>query len=204
MTSWVSRGLDNTLSKSSPTDYHRYMRCRLSPVSSDLRATHPLTWAIAYFGIEGMARACAALTDTVLGVFPLYLLEKIYSKISRRAEPEPAGAVKFSQSHISSYVDTMKEKVVTARLLPVPDELCVAKNGPEEILEIRAWCAKPDWTPPRTVRYEDRYYRLEESAPKHRCRAHLFTSCGVWRLVFPAAPFLSILRTRSSRHCASR
>jgi hypothetical protein len=123
-----------------------------------------LTWVIAFVGIEGMARLCAAFTDTVLGVFPLYLIEKIYSKVFRRGAPEPAGAVKFSRSHVSSYVDTVKEKVLTARLSQVPDELCVAINGSEEILEIRAWCAKPDWTPPRVVRYEDRYYRLEESS----------------------------------------
>jgi hypothetical protein len=161
VTTWVSRALDNTLNKSAPTTITDH---EIGFAALLIWATHPLTWTIAYFGIEGMARACAALTDTVLGVFPLYLLEKICSKISRRGEPEPAGAVKFSQSHISSYVDTVKEKVVTARLSPLPDELCVARNGAEEILEIRAWCAKPDWTPPRIVRYEDRYYRLEECA----------------------------------------
>jgi hypothetical protein len=56
----------------------------------------------------------------------------------------------------------MKEKVVSAKLSQVPDELCVSKNASDEILEIRAWSAKPDWTPPRVVRYEDRYYRLED------------------------------------------
>jgi hypothetical protein len=161
VTTWVSRALDNTLSKSAPTTITDH---EIGFAALLIWATHPLTWTIAYFGIEGMARACAALTDTVLGVFPLYLLEKIYSKISRRGEPEHASAVKFSQSHVSSYVDTVKEKVVTARLSPVPDELCIAKSGAEEILEIRAWCSKPDWTPPRIVRYEDRYYRLEECA----------------------------------------
>jgi hypothetical protein len=161
VTSWVSRGLDSALSKTPPMDISVH---DVGFAGLLIWATHPLTWTIAYFGIEGMARACAALTDTVLGVLPLYLLEKIYSKISRRREPEPAGALKFSQSHISSYVDTMKEKVVTAGLTPVPDELFVARDGEEEILEVHAWCAKPDWTPPRVVRYEDRYYRLEECA----------------------------------------
>jgi len=127
-------------------------------------STHPLTWGIAFFGIEGAARLCAAFTDTVLGVFPLYLVEKIYSMIFRRGAPQPAGAVEFSRSHVSSYVGTVKDKVLSARLAQLPDELRVAKNDSEEFLEIRAWCAKPEWTPPRTVRYEDRYYRLEESS----------------------------------------
>ena len=51
-----------------------------------------------------------------------------------------------------------------ARLSQVPDELCFAKNAAEEFLEIRAWRPKTDWTPPRVVRYEDHYYRLEECA----------------------------------------
>ena len=161
VTSWVSRGLDNTLSKSAPTEITDHA---IGFVALLIWATHPLTWVIAFFGIEGTARTCAAFTDTVLGVFPLYLLDKIYSKIFRRGAPEPPGTVKFSQGHVSSYVGTMKEKVLTATLSLVPDELCAAKNGEEEFLEIRACRPKMDWTPPRVVRYEDCYYRLEECA----------------------------------------
>jgi len=159
VTTWVSRALDNTLAKSVPTGITDH---EIGFAALLIWATHPLTWTIAFFGIEGMARLCAALTDSVLGVFPLYLLEKIYSKIFRSGEPEPLGTVKFSQSHVSSYVDTVREKVGSARLSQVPDEHCTQKNTAEEILEIRAWRAKPDWTAPRVVRYEDRYYRLEE------------------------------------------
>jgi hypothetical protein len=159
VTTWVSRALDNTLSKSAPTGITDH---DIGFAALVIWATHPLTWLIALVGIEGVARTCAALTDTVLGIFPLYLLEKTYSKIFRRGAPDPAGAVKFSQSHVSSYVGTVKEKVLSARLSQVPDELCVSKNAAEEFLEIRAWCEKPDWTPPRVVRYEERYYRLED------------------------------------------
>lgn len=161
MTAWVSNALDNVLNKSSATGITDH---EIGFAALVVWATHPLTWAIASFCVEGASRLCASFTDTVLGVFPLYLVEKIYSKIFRRGAPEPAGAVKFSQGHVSSYVGTMKDKVLTARLSHVPDELYVAKNAAEEILEIRTWRAKPDWAPPRVVRYEDRYYRLEECA----------------------------------------
>jgi len=161
VTTWVSLSLDSLLSKSTPTDI---TEGELGFVALLIWATHPLTWTIAFFGIEGMARLCAAFTDTVLGIFPLYLLERIYSKIFRRGVPEPPGAVEFSQSHLSSYVETLKDKVLTARLSQVPDELCVVNKEAEEFLEIRAWRAKPEWTPPRVVRYEDRYYRLEDCA----------------------------------------
>jgi hypothetical protein len=161
VTTWVSRALDNVLSKSAPTGITDH---EVGFAALLVWATHPLTWAIAFVGVEGMTRVCAALADTVLGIFPLYFLEQIYSKIFRRGAPEPAGAVKFSQSHVSSYVGTMREKVVSARLSQVPDEHCIQKDSAEEILEIRAWRAKPDWDPPRVVRYEDRYYRLEDCA----------------------------------------
>jgi hypothetical protein len=159
VSTWVSQALDNVLSKNAPTTITDH---EIGFAALLIWATHPLTWTIVFFGVEGMARLCAAFTDTVLGVFPLYLLDLGYSKIFRRGEPPPPGTVQFSQSHVSSYVNAMKEKVVSAKLSQVPDELCVSKNASDEILEIRAWSAKPDWTPPRVVRYEDRYYRLED------------------------------------------
>jgi hypothetical protein len=161
VTTWVSHALDGVLGKNAPTTITDH---EIGFAALLIWATHPLTWTIAFFGVEGMVRLCAAFTDTVLGVFPLYLLEKIYSSMFRRGEPAAPGTVKFSQSHVSSYVDTMKEKVLSSRLSQVPDELLIATTASEEILEIRAWRAKPDWTPPRVVRYQDRYYRLEDCA----------------------------------------
>lgn len=127
-------------------------------------STHPLTWAIVFFGIEGIVRACAGLTDTVLGIFPLYFMEKVYATVFSRAEPETPYAAKFSQGHVSSYVGAICDKVVTVRPSNLADELRVVKNASEEFLEIRASREKPEWTPPRVVRFEDRYYRLEESS----------------------------------------
>jgi hypothetical protein len=158
---WVSRALDNVLSKNAPTTITDH---DIGFAALVILATHPLTWAIAFVGVEGATRVLAALADTVLGLFPLYLLEQIYSKIFRSGTPELARAAKFQESHVSSYVGTMREKVVNARLSQVPDEHYILKNTAEEILEIRAWRAKPDWNSPRVVRYEDRYYRLEDCA----------------------------------------
>ena len=87
VTTWISRGLDNTLSKSAPTEItdHAIRLCRSAHLGHS-----PADMAHRLFGIEGTARTCAAFTDTVLGVFPLYLLDKMYSKIFRRGAPEPA------------------------------------------------------------------------------------------------------------------
>ena len=161
VTTWVSRALDNVLGRNVPTTITDH---DIGFAALVIWATHPWTWAIAFVGVEGLTRVSAALADTVLGSFPLYLLEQIYSKIFPSGAPEPARAVKFSESHLSSYVGAVREKVVSAGLSQVPDEHYILKNTTEEILEIRAWRAKPDWNPPRVVRYDDRYYRLEDCA----------------------------------------
>jgi hypothetical protein len=159
VTTWVSNALDSALSKNAPTGITDH---EIGFAALVIWATHPLTWAIAYVGVEGMARLCAAFTDTVLGIFPLYLVEKIYSKIRGQKDPEVLGAPKFAQSHVSSYMETMREKMMTAKLPLVPDELFTERDAAEEFLEIRSCRAKPEWDPPRVVRYGDRYYRLEE------------------------------------------
>lgn len=160
MTTWVSAALDNALSgKTTPglTTHDVAFAALL------VWSTHPLTWAIAFVGMEGAVRLCAPLTDTVLGTFPLYLIDKIYSKLSGRIEPETAVAPKFAQGNVSSYVGSVREKVTAGRHAHLPDELCCTRSGTEEFLEIRSRSAKPDWDPPRVVRYENNYYRLEEA-----------------------------------------
>jgi hypothetical protein len=122
---------------------------------------HPLTWLIAYFGFEGIVRVCAAFTDTTLGVLPLYLLDKAYLQFLRGGNPLAAGKDNFSQSHLASGLRAVRERALMAALPLVPDELHFATRGSDEVLEIRSCRAKPDWTPPRVMRHEDRYYQLE-------------------------------------------
>jgi hypothetical protein len=160
VTTWVSKGLDYALSQNAPTGITDH---EVGFAALVLWATHPLTWLLAYFGVEGMVRLCATFTDTTLGTFPLYVAEKIHAKITGYKPPVVLGAPKFERSHVSSYMDTVRDKVMIARLERVADELFASQDGSEERLEIRSWRAKPEWDPPRVVRYEDRYYRLEES-----------------------------------------
>ena len=132
VTTWVSRALDNVLGKNAPTTITDH---DIGFAALVIWVTHPLSWAIAFVGVEGLTRVSAALADTVLGLFPLYLLEQIYSKIFRRGAPEPAGAVKFSESHVSSYLGTMREKVVSARLSQVPDVHYILKTRQRTLLK---------------------------------------------------------------------
>ncbi len=147
-------------------------------------ATHPLTWAIGFAGIEGTIRlVSAAFTETNLGIFPLFVLDKIIMKLSGRSEPSVAKAAGYSGGNISSYAGAIREKVMLKGLAEVPDELCFTGSAPDEFLEIRASRRKADWNPPRTVRYQDTFYRLEacsdEIPPRPFCYKLRKLSAGV-------------------------
>jgi hypothetical protein len=127
-------------------------------------ATHPLTWVIAFAGVEGAVRlVSAAFTETNLGTFPLFVMDKIIRKLSGRSERSAAEAG-YSESNISSYMGAIRETALYKRFPEVPDELSFSGSSPDEFLEIRASRKKADWIPPRTVRYGDTFYRLEANS----------------------------------------
>jgi hypothetical protein len=175
MTTWVSRGVDSALAG------------KMGPGVNDqaigftayvIWATHPLTWCLGYFSFEGTVRLCgAAFGDTILGTLPLFLLDKIFTKLFLPAAPNTSDS-QFSERNLSSLIGAIWERILAARTPEVADELSATKNDTEEILEIRACRRKPDWTPPRVVRYDGNYYRLE--------------SCS--RTGTPSRPFLYTLR----------
>jgi hypothetical protein len=162
MTLLVNNGLDSALSgKLGPgvTDH------AIGFTALVIWATHPLTWLIAYAGIEGTVRLVgAAFTETNLGIFPLFVADKVFTKLSGRSEPSAAKAAGYSEGNFSSYAGAIREKALLKKLPQVPDELVVSGSGNEEMLEIRASRRKMDWNPPRTVRYLDNFYRLEACA----------------------------------------
>lgn len=159
---WVLRALDATLAGKTLPDAG----------SGDIGfagllifALHPLTWLIAYLGFEGSARLLgAAFAESNFGILPLFVLDKIYLRITGRGAPGAAQTGGFTGGNLASYAGAMHEKIRSSRAAKLPDELCVSREQTEEFLEIRASWRKPDWTPPRTVRYQDAFYRLEASS----------------------------------------
>lgn len=159
MNTWVSRGMDAALAgKVGPrvTDHD------ITIMSLFIFATSPLTWAILYIGLEGSVRLLgAAFSESYLGVLPLFVLDKVLLKITGQGGPGIARAAGYTETNMSSYMGAIREKARVIRTAIIPDELCVTREGADEFLEIRACRSKPDWTPPRTVRYQDAFYRLE-------------------------------------------
>lgn len=173
MTTWVNRGWDAALDGKMPvgvTDHDIGFTALL------IVATHPLTWFLAFAGVEGMVRlVSAAFSESNLGILPLLVVDAIIEKTLAGGKPSALRAAGFSQGNVSSYVGTIREKVILARIPQVPDEHFVTRNGPDEFLEIRASHRKVDWTPPRTVRYQNMYYRLEASSERMSPRPFHYT-----------------------------
>lgn len=161
VTTWVSRGLDAALAgKAGPSVNEQ----EVGFMAIFIFATHPLTWLIAYIAVEGSVRLVgAAFAENNLGVLPLFLADKIFLKITGQSAPGIARAAGYAETNLSSYMGSIREKARVMRTAIIPDELRVIREGADEFLEIRACRNKPDWTPPRTVRYQDTFYRLEES-----------------------------------------
>ena len=162
MNTWVSRGLDAALAgKMDPraTDHD------ITIMSLFIFATSPLTWMILYVAAEGSVRLLgAAFSESYLGILPLFVVHKILLKITGQSGPGIAKEAGYTETNLSSYVGAIREKARVIRTSIIPDELCVTREGPDGFLEIRACRNKLDWTPPRTVRYQNTFYRLEESS----------------------------------------
>jgi hypothetical protein len=155
MTAWVSRGLEAaTTGKAGPgvTDQ------AIGAMAWFLWVIHPLTWIIGYFCVEGAVRLCgAAFSGSLLGTLPLFVADKAARMLLGRSKKEQEGP-----GAASSFISAVSEKVLEARVPVSADEITLRKEGSEEILEIRASRKKTDWDPPRVVRFEDNYYRLED------------------------------------------
>src|SRR5258707_3612880 len=158
VTTWVGRALDLALEGklgNRVTDHAIGFTALL------IWVTHPLTWSLAYLFAEGAARFWgAAFSDSILGTLPLFLLDKMLVKIFLRRAPETANQLGVPRGD-SSFLGAIRERILIARLPVVSDELFFRRSATEELLEIHACRRKEDWVPPRVVRYQNDYYRLE-------------------------------------------
>ena len=168
MATWVNRGLEVAMSgKAGPgiTDH------AIGAMAWFMWANHPLTWLFGYLFMEGAVRLCgAAFSESLLGTLPLFLVDKaarLFIGRSKRAEEVPGAA--------SSFFGAVSEKLLESSVPVTADEISFRHSGTDEILEIRASRKKPDWDPPKIVRVEEAYYRLEESSKCPGARPFRYT-----------------------------
>jgi len=87
MSTWVGRGVETALNGALTGKSGPELRPQdIGGVALVVWASHPLTWLIAYFGLEGALRLGAALTGTGCGTFPFFLLDKVFLLLFGRRE----------------------------------------------------------------------------------------------------------------------
>jgi hypothetical protein len=102
-------------------------------------AVHPLTWALAYFSIEGTLRAFAAWTsDEVAGTLPLVLADRIFAGTKRRAYER--------------------------RVPLVPDVATLGGEKDPWDLRVESCRPKPTWKYPLTIRFNGAYFQVAGEA----------------------------------------
>jgi hypothetical protein len=171
VTGWVQKSLDAQLNAHPGTAI---------PVGTEgfvgllLVAAHPFTWVIVAFSLEGIVRVCAAaFSGEILGIFPLFIFDKILALFDHRVRAA-TGSQNSLRPGGASFFDILRQKYLVGRLPRVADELHYTGRDSEQILEIRACRPKPEWDPPRVVRYSDDYFRLERSAQTAGSRPFLY------------------------------
>ncbi len=195
MMKYVDRGIDMASSgKVGPvTDQ------AVAGIALSLWFAHPFTWLLAYFILEGAVRLCsAAFSGMIVGTLPLFLFDKICINPFRASTPNRAEGNSL-RSNASALSGAIRERVMMARTSQVQDELSFRKSGADEFLEICASRRKDDWNPPRVVRFEDTYYRLEAASVASGPRPFRYTlrrlSAGVpGRSVLLYAPSDALIR----------
>jgi len=156
MTLWVQRGAEVAINGGVGSDITDHA---IGAAALLLWTNHPLTWILGYLCVEGAVRLCGAVfADSMLGTLPLFLLDKVVVTVFRLEKREAGNGM---DAPAGSFAGAVREKMLTATLPKVPDEISVRNDKGEQILEISACRPKEDWMPPRVVRFKDNYYRLE-------------------------------------------
>lgn len=95
---------------------------------------NPITWVVAYFGLEGTIRAvCAISTDQVYGVLPLVLIERIVRALKPAKQEPPL----------------------------VADEVLPGGSGCD--MKIACCRSRSEWAYPFTIRYGGAFFQVVAS-----------------------------------------
>ncbi len=157
---------------------------------------HPLTWLIGFFVFEGLLRLlAAAFTEQIFGTLPLAFVDWCIGKATGRPTEGDALHTPNARELVRSIISTVKEKMLAARFPEVADELVERFEGGEAFLEIHSSRAKAEWTPPKTVRIGDAYFRLEELKQSNAPRPFIFRM----RRVAAGAPGRTVIVYESPR-----
>jgi hypothetical protein len=133
---------------------------------------HPLTWLIAWCALEGAVRFLgAAFTGSVLGILPLFLLDKVWTRFSSSPHAERPAE---TQNNWSSFFSSIRRRAALLGNPVQPDEVRYSADAGGEVMSVNSSRPKSGWEPPRIIRIKDIYYRLEAASEQSGTRPFLY------------------------------
>jgi hypothetical protein len=133
---------------------------------------HPVTWLIAGCALEGAVRFLgAAFTGSVLGILPLFLLDKVWSRFTSSPRAERSAD---TRNNWSSFFSSIRQRAAFLGNPPLPDEVRYSEDATGEVLSIASSRPKSGWELPRIIRCNDIYYRLEATSEQSGPRPFLY------------------------------
>ncbi len=133
---------------------------------------HPLTWLIVLCAFEGIVRFLgAAFTGDVIGILPLYVLDKILLQITSRGRAE---SLPNTRSGFSSFFSWIRQRGVFLGHPVVGDDVQYSSDATGEVMFVSSSRPKSEWEPPRIIRCNDTYYRLETASEQPGARPFLY------------------------------
>jgi hypothetical protein len=133
---------------------------------------HPLTWLIAWCALEGAVRFLgAAFTGNVLGILPLFLLDKIRTRVTSGPRAERSAD---ATNNWSSFFSSIRRRASFLRNPVLPDEVRYSADAAGEVMSIASSRLKSGWEPPRIIRCKGIYYRLETASEQSGRRPFLY------------------------------
>jgi len=172
VTTWAGDALDSALRNGPGAEYDPHL---VGLSAFVLWSIHPLTWLLASFFVEGLVRIVAAISiEQILPLWILALADWFYGKVTRRPRERGMGELPAGPEQLRSFLGAAKFAAKRIRLKELPDELAESEDGGESVLEIRSSRQKADWIPPRVVRVDDSYYRLESVGEGRRPRPFVY------------------------------
>ena len=146
VTTWAMDRLDSALRNGPAAEYDPHL---LGLSAFVIWSLHPLTWLLAS-------------------------ADWFYGKVTRRLRERGVADLPGGKEQLPSFLETARFAVKTVGLRELPDELTESIDGAESILEIRSSRQKTLWMPPRVVRVDDIYYRLESVREGRRPRPFVY------------------------------
>jgi hypothetical protein len=172
MTNWVNHAVGSALAgKLGPGVTVQ----EIGGVALSVWATHPLTLLFGYFIAEGTVRFSAVFSGEALGTLPLFLCDKILFGLFRRRDAEDSRGMESVPGNAHSFLSAIHARVLSSMIPELCDQICPRTDKWGETLEICASRQKKEWNPPRVIRFEGAYYRLESCSAGVGARPFRYT-----------------------------